>query len=72
MRCLTVGRWQLVLNRNPKEFASIQRYLFRWARVRHLKYEDVEQIVQERDMKRTMIRKSWRIDWRVNSLGFFL
>jgi pyruvate ferredoxin oxidoreductase beta subunit len=70
-----LARWEdgeFVLNRNPKEFALVQDFLFRQARFRHLKNEDVEQIIQERDRKWTMIRKSWRIDWSVNSLGFSL
>jgi pyruvate ferredoxin oxidoreductase beta subunit len=52
---------EFVLNRNPKEFALVQD-LFRRARFRHLKDEDVEQIIQERNRKWTMIRKSWGID----------
>jgi pyruvate ferredoxin oxidoreductase beta subunit len=49
---------EFVLNRNPKEFALVQDFLFRQARFRHLKDEDVEQIIQERDRKCTMIRRS--------------
>ena len=49
---------EFVSNRNPKEFALVQDFLFRQARFRHLKDEDVEQIIQERDRKCTMIRRS--------------
>ena len=48
---------EFVSNRNPKEFALIQDFLFRQARFRHLKDEDVAQL-PERDMEWTMIRKS--------------
>ena len=53
------GTWRggFVSNRNPKEFALIQDFLFRQARFRHLKDEDVAQL-PERDMEWTMIRKS--------------
>jgi pyruvate ferredoxin oxidoreductase beta subunit len=49
---------EFVSNRNPKEFTLVQDFLFRQARFRHLKAEDVEQIIPERDMEWTMIRKS--------------
>ena len=48
MGCGTLAGWEdgeFVLNRNPKEFALIRDSLFRQARFRHLKNEDVEQII---------------------------
>jgi pyruvate ferredoxin oxidoreductase beta subunit len=48
---------EFVSNRNPKEFALVQDFLFRQARFRHLKDEDVAQL-PEKDMEWTMIRKS--------------
>lgn len=53
---------EFILNRNPLEFSSIRDYLSKQGRFRHLKDRDVEQIIQERDKKWTIIRKSWRID----------
>lgn len=52
---------EFVLNRNPKEFTSVRDYLSRQGRFRHLKDEDIEQIVRERNRKWGIIRNSWRI-----------
>lgn len=52
---------EFILNRNPKEFASVKDYLSRQGRFRHLNDRDVEQIIRERDKKWATIRKSWRI-----------
>lgn len=53
---------EFVLNRNPKEFTSVQDYLSKQGRFRHLKDDDIEQIIRERDNKWEIIRRSWRID----------
>jgi len=50
---------EFLLNRNPKEFTSVKDYLSSQGRFRHLLDRDVEQIIQERDRKWAMIRKSW-------------
>ena len=55
---------EFILNRNPKEFASVRDYLSSQGRFRHLLDGDVEQIIQERDRKWAAIRKSWRIEAR--------
>ncbi len=52
---------EFVLNRNPKGFTSIRDYLSKQGRFRHLKDEDIEQIIRERDRKWGIIRKRWRI-----------
>jgi hypothetical protein len=49
------------LNKNPTEFTSVKDYLFRQGRFRHLKDEDIEQIIRDRDRKWEIIRKNWRI-----------
>jgi len=50
---------EFVSNRNPKEFRiSTGLSLFRQARFRHLKDEDVAQIIPERTWSGPMIRKS--------------
>ena len=47
------------LNRNPKAFTSIQSYLTKQARFRHLVREDFESIAKERDRQWEHIRKTW-------------
>jgi len=47
-------------NRNPKEFASVRDYLSSQGRFRHLRDENIEQIVRERERKWEIIRKNWR------------
>jgi pyruvate ferredoxin oxidoreductase beta subunit len=51
---------EFVLNKNPKEFTSVKDYLSRQGRFRHLKDEDIEQIIRDRDRKWEIIRKSWK------------
>lgn len=58
---------KFILNRNSKDFASVMDYLSQQGRFKHLKDEDVEQIIQERNGKWAMIRKSWSSD----SLWYF-
>jgi pyruvate/2-oxoacid:ferredoxin oxidoreductase alpha subunit len=55
---------EFILNRNPKEFASVRDYLSNQGRFRHLLDGDVGQIIQERDRKWAAIRKNWRIEAR--------
>jgi pyruvate ferredoxin oxidoreductase beta subunit len=51
--------YQFRLNRNPKEFTSIQSYVEKQARFRHLMPEDMESITQARDQHWERIRKTW-------------
>ncbi|MFB3766496.1 MAG: thiamine pyrophosphate-dependent enzyme [Methanotrichaceae archaeon] len=50
------------LNRNPKEFTPVRDYLSKQSRFRHLKDEDVERIIRDRDRKWEIIRGRWKID----------
>ncbi len=52
---------EFVLNRNPKEFTSVRDYLSKQSRFRHLKDEDIEQIIRDRDKKWGIIKSSWRV-----------
>jgi pyruvate ferredoxin oxidoreductase beta subunit len=47
------------LNRNPKEFTSVKNYLLSQGRFKHLKDEDIDIIVEQRDKKWKYIRKNW-------------
>jgi len=47
------------LNRNPKEFTSVKNYLSSQGRFKHLKDEDIDSIISERDKKWRFIRKNW-------------
>ena len=47
------------LNRNPKEFKSIEKYLKKQARFRHLTDEDIDIIRAQRDKKWARMRKNW-------------
>jgi pyruvate ferredoxin oxidoreductase beta subunit len=51
---------EFILNKNPTEFTPIGDYLSRQGRFRHLKDEDIEQIIRDRDLKWEVIRKSWK------------
>jgi len=46
------------LNRNPKEFTSVKNYLSSQGRFKHLKDEDIDSIISERDKKWRFIRKN--------------
>ncbi|MGK0467025.1 thiamine pyrophosphate-dependent enzyme [Clostridium sp.] len=48
------------LNKDPKEFTSVKNYLLSQGRFKHLKDEDIEQIIAQRDKKWNNIRKSWK------------
>ena len=52
---------EFVLNRNPKEFTSVEEYLKKQARFKHLIPEDIESIIDARDKKWSRIRKEWKI-----------
>jgi len=58
---------EFILNKNPKEFASVHDYLSRQGRFRHLKDADIEEIIRERDHKWEIIRRSWKISKSRNS-----
>lgn len=47
------------LNRNPKEFKSVEEYLKKQGRFKHLTDEDIELIRQQRDKKWERMRKQW-------------
>lgn len=48
------------LNKDPKEFTSVKNYLLSQGRFKHLKDEDIEQIIAQRDKKWKNIRKCWK------------
>jgi len=47
------------LNSNPKEFSSIEHYLKRQGRFKHLTNQDILTITNQRDKKWNYIRKNW-------------
>lgn len=47
------------LNRNPKEFASVEDYIKCQGRFKHLTDEDIAHITAQRDKKWEYIRKNW-------------
>lgn len=47
------------LNKNPKEFASVEEYLGQQGRFKHLKEDDIEVIKNHRDQKWAKMRKNW-------------
>jgi pyruvate ferredoxin oxidoreductase beta subunit len=49
------------LNRNPKEFKSVREYLSAQGRFKHLKEDDVENIIAHRDKKWERMRKNWLV-----------
>ena len=53
--------YEFKLNKNPKEFSSIEKYLKKQARFKHLLDEDIETITVSRDKKWERIHKSWKI-----------
>lgn len=52
---------EFVLNKNPKTFTSVEEYLKKQARFKHLLSEDIEEITYARDKKWSRIRKEWKI-----------
>lgn len=51
---------EFTLNRNPKEFSSVEKYLKQQARFKHLNDNDIQSIVQSRDKKWERMRAAWR------------
>lgn len=47
------------LNRNPKEFVSVKEHLSKQGRFKHLKDEDINVIIENRNKKWEKIRKNW-------------
>jgi len=47
------------LNKNPKEFSSVKEYLKKQGRFKHLKDEEINEIIQNRDKKWERMRKKW-------------
>jgi len=50
------------LNRNPKEFTSVEEYLKKQSRFKHLRSEDIDTIISSRDKKWERIRETWKIN----------
>jgi len=48
------------LNKDPKEFTSVKNYLLSQGRFKHLKDEDIDQIIAQRDKKWKNIRENWK------------
>ncbi len=53
---------EFVLNKNPNEFSSIEAYLKKQGRFKHLGPEEIELIVRSRDLKWEKIKKNWGIN----------
>ena len=51
---------EFTLNRDPKEFTSVEAYLKRQARFKHLTDEDIRVIIESRDKKWAHIRQNWK------------
>jgi pyruvate ferredoxin oxidoreductase beta subunit len=49
------------LNKNPDRFSSVEDYLMKQGRFRHLTKEDIEVIIEFRNKKWERIKKSWAI-----------
>lgn len=52
---------EFTLNKNPKEFTSVEEYLKKQSRFKHLKKEDTNQIIISRDKKWNYIRSKWKL-----------
>jgi pyruvate ferredoxin oxidoreductase beta subunit len=52
---------EFTLNHNPKEFKSIEEYLKKQGRFKHLNAKDIESIVSSRNSKWERIRRSWNL-----------
>ncbi len=50
------------LNKNPKTFTSVEKYLCSQGRFKHLKPEDIRQIEESRDKKWARMRRIWQTD----------
>jgi pyruvate ferredoxin oxidoreductase beta subunit len=51
---------EFTLNKNPKEFASVEKYLMAQSRFKHLQEADIEVIKNHRDAKWNKMRKQWK------------
>jgi pyruvate ferredoxin oxidoreductase beta subunit len=49
------------LNRNPKEFSSVEEYLKKQGRFKHLSSKEIEAVIKNRDKKWEQIRKKWNL-----------
>lgn len=66
-KALSCGLWYLaeyendefILNQNPKEFSSIEEYLYMQGRFKHLNNDDITAIKNSRDKQWKKMRKSW-------------
>lgn len=47
------------LNKNPKQFASVENHLSKQGRFKHLKDKDIDVIIKHRDKKWEKMRKTW-------------
>lgn len=50
---------EFTLNKTPKEFGSVEAYLSKQGRFKHLRSEDIESVSLNRDKKWERIRKNW-------------
>jgi len=50
---------EFTLNRNPKEFASVEKYLMAQSRFKHLTEDNIKVIKDHRDKKWQKMRKNW-------------
>ena len=51
---------EFTLNRDPKQFTSVEAYLKRQARFKHLTDDDIRVIIDSRDKKWAKIRQNWK------------
>ncbi len=51
---------EFTLNKDPKTFTSVEEYLRKQARFKHLTDEDIQLIIDSRDAKWEKIRKNWK------------
>lgn len=52
---------EFILNKNPKTFSSVEEYLRKQSRFKHLNAEDIAGIVRSRDKKWERIRSAWKL-----------
>ncbi|RXE58644.1 thiamine pyrophosphate-dependent enzyme [Acetivibrio mesophilus] len=50
---------EYTLNKNPKKFTSVEEYLKKQSRFKHLTKEDIDRIIISRDKKWNLIRSKW-------------
>lgn len=51
---------EFILNKEPKEFTSIERYILSQGRFKHLMHHEITAIEKQRDEKWRRIRKQWK------------